>query len=195
MATDTRDRILTALRGLLADGGTDAATLENVAAAAGVSKGGLLYHFPSKQDLFHGLLEQTKQAVAAELEGLATGDDVVRTFLEYSAPRDEQERGFITALITGIRNEGGQARAAVDVGSAAGGTGESDEYQVAGLFADIFAAWEAPIRAAVEDPVTAEIILQVGNGMYLAAVCGLPAPDPGLTRELVDRLVAAAHRG
>ncbi|WP_029137129.1 TetR/AcrR family transcriptional regulator [Nakamurella lactea] len=197
MATDTRDRILTALRGLLASGGTDAATLENVAAAAGVSKGGLLYHFPSKQELFHGLLEQTKQAVAAELSGLTSRDDVVRTFLEYSAPRDEQERGFITALITGIRNEGGQVGSAAGQESGPGsgtgtGTGADDEYRVAGLFADIFAAWEEPIRQSVDDPVTAEIILQVGNGMYLAAVCGLPAPDPELTRQLVDRLVAAA---
>jgi AcrR family transcriptional regulator len=189
MATDTRDRILAALRDLLATGGTDAATLENVAAEAGVSKGGLLYHFPSKQDLFHGLLAQTRESVAAELGGLTSGDDVVRRFLEYSAPRDERERGFITALITGIRNELGAEPAAAHTGEA------DDDYQVSGLFADIFAAWEEPIRAAVADPVTAEIILQVGNGMYLAAVCGLPAPDLELTRSMVDRLVAGAHRG
>lgn len=190
MATSTRDRILTALRTLLAGGGTDAATLENVAAEAGVSKGGLLYHFPSKQELFRGLLEQTRDSVAAELGGLESGDDVVRTFLEYSSPRDEEERGFIAALITGIRNE----RGAHDDDGNPDDTSD-DDYQVAGLFADIFAAWEEPIRAAVPEPVTAEIILQVGNGMYLAAVCGLPAPDPDLTGRLVDRLVAAAHHG
>ncbi|MGI8415436.1 MAG: TetR/AcrR family transcriptional regulator [Nakamurella sp.] len=184
MATDTRDRILAALRMLLAGGGTDAATLENVAAEAGVSKGGLLYHFPSKQDLFRGLLTQTRDAVTAELGALDTADDVVRAFLDYSAPRDEQERGFIMALITAIRSDQ----------PGAGTPADSDEYQVAALFADIFAAWEAPIRAAVDDQVTAEIILQVGNGMYLAAVCGLPAPDPTLLQQVIERLLASAHR-
>lgn len=186
MATDTRDRILAALRMLLAGGGTDAATLENVAAEAGVSKGGLLYHFPSKQDLFRGLLTQTRDAVTAELGALDTADDVVRAFLEYSAPRDEQERSFIIALITAIRSD--------QAGATATATAESDDYQIAALFADIFAAWEAPIRAAVDDQVTAEIILQVGNGMYLAAVCGLPAPDPTLLQQVIERLLASAHR-
>lgn len=184
MTAGTRDRILAALREVLAGGGTDAATLENVAARAGVSKGGLLYHFPSKQELFHGLLAQTRESVATELGSLSSQGDVVRTFLEYSAPRDEQERGFIAALITGIRNEHGASADEQPAG---------DDYRVSGLFADIFAAWEEPIRAAVGDPVTAEIILRVGNGMYLAAVCGLPAPDPDLTNALVDRLVAAAR--
>lgn len=185
MATDTRDRILAALRALLARGGTAAATLEIVAAEAGVSKGGLLYYFPSKQDLFHGLLTQTRDAVTAELGALDSKDDVVRAFLDYSAPRDEQERSFIMALITAMR--------AVDTYNA-DGTENAEEYQPAALFADIFAAWEAPVRAVVDDQVTAEIILQVGNGMYLAAVCGLPPPDPALLRLVADRLVTAARQ-
>ncbi|MDQ6657322.1 MAG: hypothetical protein M3Z00_03655 [Actinomycetota bacterium] len=122
--------------------------------------------------------------MTAELGALDTADDVVRAFLDYSAPRDEQERGFIMALITAIRSD--QAGAAAEQ--------DPDDYQVAALFADLFAAWEAPIRAAVDDQVTAEIILQVGNGMYLAAVCGLPAPDPALLQRVIERLLADARR-
>jgi AcrR family transcriptional regulator len=44
----TRDRLLDAFEGLLIAHGPRAATLDAVAAAAEVSKGGLLYHFPSK---------------------------------------------------------------------------------------------------------------------------------------------------
>ncbi|MDQ2844846.1 MAG: hypothetical protein M3Y77_00480 [Actinomycetota bacterium] len=122
--------------------------------------------------------------MTAELGALDNTDDVVRAFLDYSAPRDEQERGFIMALITAIRSDHAGPTS----------TADSDDYQIAALFADIFAAWEAPIRAAVDDQVTAEIILQVGNGMYLAAVCGLPAPDPALLQQVIDRLLASAHR-
>ncbi|GCB56911.1 hypothetical protein rerp_33190 [Rhodococcus erythropolis] len=51
MAADTRDRILDALEKLLLVSGVAQVTLEGVAAEAGVSKGGLLYHFPSKEAL------------------------------------------------------------------------------------------------------------------------------------------------
>jgi len=56
MASDARDRILRAVRDLLADGGPSSVTLEAVADRAGLSKGGLLYHFPSKSALYVGLL-------------------------------------------------------------------------------------------------------------------------------------------
>ncbi|MEA2177259.1 MAG: hypothetical protein QOG77_556, partial [Solirubrobacteraceae bacterium] len=44
----TRDRLIDAFENLLVTVGSRAATLDAVAAAADVSKGGLLYHFPSK---------------------------------------------------------------------------------------------------------------------------------------------------
>ena len=46
--TSTRERILGAYEDLLIVDGPRMATLDAVAAAAGVSKGGLLYHFKSK---------------------------------------------------------------------------------------------------------------------------------------------------
>lgn len=209
MSRDTRDRILDALRSLLARGGAAEATLENVAAEAGVSKGGLLYHFPSKDALFHGLVERTRDSVASECAalGAACPDDpsaasaaVVRAYLEYTAPRDETERGFITALIDAARRPGGAERGAgVDArqrngtGSPAsrqaGMDGVADADQLSGLFAEIFAPWVEMIRSAVPDPVLAEIILQTGNGWYLSSVCGLPAPEPAVFRATVDRLV------
>ncbi|MGN6428010.1 MAG: TetR/AcrR family transcriptional regulator, partial [Leifsonia sp.] len=50
-ARSARDRILDAFEELLAEHSERAATLDAVAAKAGVSKGGLLYHFASKDAL------------------------------------------------------------------------------------------------------------------------------------------------
>lgn len=192
MSGDTRDRILDALRSLLARGGAAEATLENVAAEAGVSKGGLLYHFPSKDALFRGLVERTRDSVAAECAALnsagtqdvtAAKAAVVRAYLEYTAPRDETERGFITALIDAARRPGS--------GSGKTDGAETDD-DLSGLFAEIFQPWMDMIRSAVPDPVLAEVILQTGNGWYLSSVCGLPAPDPAVFTAAVDRLVAQA---
>ncbi|MFL1379120.1 TetR/AcrR family transcriptional regulator, partial [Nocardiopsis protaetiae] len=44
-ASNTRDRILDALQEILVQEGYSSVTLEAVARAASVSKGGLLYHF------------------------------------------------------------------------------------------------------------------------------------------------------
>lgn len=52
------ERILEAARKILADGGyLTRFSLSEVAAEAGVSKGGLLHHFPSKEALLRGLSE------------------------------------------------------------------------------------------------------------------------------------------
>lgn len=188
MATDTRERILVAMRALLARGGTTAATLENVAAEAGISKGGLLYHFPSKQDLYRGLLTRTRDSVTAELTGHDTQDGVVRAYLEYTAPRDEEERGFVSALLDAIR-------AADRATPGADQPGVGDDAELSTLLAEIFSVWEQPVRDAVDDPLLAELILQFGNGLYLASVFGLPTPDPAVLRDLTDRLVTQATPG
>lgn len=53
-----RSRLLNCAARLIVDHGLSALTLENVAREAGVSKGGLLYHYPGKDALIGGLFEQ-----------------------------------------------------------------------------------------------------------------------------------------
>ena len=53
-----RDRILDAAEQLVAAQGASNLTLDAVAQTAGISKGGLLYHFPSKDALLVGMLDR-----------------------------------------------------------------------------------------------------------------------------------------
>ena len=53
-----RERVLDAAESRLLAGGPAALVLDAVARDAGVSKGGLLYHFPSKTALVDGLVER-----------------------------------------------------------------------------------------------------------------------------------------
>lgn len=73
MAEGTRDRILDALEKLLLVNGVAQVTLEAVAAQAGVSKGGLLYHFPSKEALLAAMVrrlgERSDQQLADAIAG------------------------------------------------------------------------------------------------------------------------------
>lgn len=53
-----RGRIVEAAERLVSEEGAAHLTLDAVAGDAGVSKGGLLYHFPSKEALLEGMLER-----------------------------------------------------------------------------------------------------------------------------------------
>lgn len=60
-----RDALLDALKSLICEGSVHDITLDSVAARAGVTKGGLIYHFKSKEALLHGLVERMLQRVDA----------------------------------------------------------------------------------------------------------------------------------
>src|SRR4051812_12227792 len=54
----TRDRLLTAASSVFAERGYDGASLDHVAAAAGLTKGAVYSNFGSKEDLFYALMQQ-----------------------------------------------------------------------------------------------------------------------------------------
>ncbi len=54
----SREAILNAAEAVVLEKGSGHMSLEAVAARAGVSKGGLLYHFPTKEDLLRGMMER-----------------------------------------------------------------------------------------------------------------------------------------
>ena len=95
---DARTRILDAAEAIVRKGGVSALTLEAAARAAGVSKGGLLYHFASKEALLSGLLTRLADFVAADFEaGVAAQapgpGQVARAMVEWAVgmPQAESE--------------------------------------------------------------------------------------------------------
>jgi len=69
----TRQRLLDAAGELACDEGASSLSLDAVAARAGVSKGGLLYHFPTKNALLRALVAEHVARIRAELESRAPG--------------------------------------------------------------------------------------------------------------------------
>lgn len=175
MATDTRDRILTALRTVLAERGSGGVTLESVAAEAGISKGGLLYHFPSKEALYEGILDRCESDVTAMISTKTAELGATRAYLDYSLPTEDDEGEYMTALIAAVR--------------AGDGTGAHAPEQLVRTFT----VGEAPLMADVQDPVLAQTIRLVGLGMYLSAIAGLPMPEADVLQAVCDRLVSAAE--
>jgi AcrR family transcriptional regulator len=80
-----KERVLDAYQDILIEHGVGAITLEAVAARAEVSKGGLLYHFGSKEALLQGLIDRVGQLGAVDLEtAKAAPEGVVRYYLRSS---------------------------------------------------------------------------------------------------------------
>lgn len=67
---DARTRILDAAERIVQEKGVPALTLEAAARGAGISKGGLLYHFASKEAMLHGLVARLADSVRADFEAV-----------------------------------------------------------------------------------------------------------------------------
>lgn len=178
MASDTRDRILDSLERLLLEQGLAHVTLEAVAAEAQVSKGGLLYHFRSKEALLAGMVRRLGERSDRHLaDAVATGRTVSEIYLQYPSAESADEMTLYRSMLAAMRSADGQ----------------HDEVQQA--LAEVMRSWDDGLLAEIDDPVRAEIVRLVGDGIYLAALLGLPEPDPELHRRVVHRLLGADPAG
>ena len=63
-----RERLIAAATAEFADGGYSASTLDAIAARAGVTKGGLYFHFAGKGELFFAVLDHWREHRRRELQ-------------------------------------------------------------------------------------------------------------------------------
>ncbi|WP_248582870.1 TetR family transcriptional regulator [Nocardioides sp. InS609-2] len=172
--TSKREAILDAYRDEIAEHGISTVTLESVAARAGVSKGGLLYHFPSKQALTDALAQRLRDYTDANL-ALADTRGTARAFLQTSRPATAEAQHY-WAVITAVQSD----------------TAAVSEH-TRQIVHDVFADWSVRLKADISDPVLADIIRLVGDGLYLAAVTGLPALPARRANRVINHLIAAAE--
>lgn len=67
---DARTRILDAAESIVQAKGVPALTLEAAARGAGISKGGLLYHFASKEAMLSGLVARLAESIQADFDAV-----------------------------------------------------------------------------------------------------------------------------
>ncbi|GAA5149481.1 TetR/AcrR family transcriptional regulator [Microbacterium pseudoresistens] len=171
-----RERVLDAFETLLIDEGERAATLEATAKAADVSKGGLLYHFASKDELADGLIERATILADDDLERMSTASDgpvsyFLRTSIMEGSPLDR-------ALIAVSR------------------LAQSGVVEAGDALRRIRRSWSTALRPHVRDDTALDLVMLVSDGLYYnnaldAAGDGsgaLAAPVP--EGEALNRLIA-----
>ena len=172
-----RDAVLDAFERLLVEDGERAATLDAAARAAGVSKGGLLYHFPSREALVDGVLARFSALVDADLEVMADAPEgPVAYFVRSSVSSDTAfERAGVAA-----------ARLA-----------QAGHPSAVRMIRSVRQRWLGAVRARVADPTVALAITLIGDGLYYDsalhgddAETGVDAPPASE----MDALVAMLER-
>lgn len=174
-----RERILDAAEARLLKHGPGGLVLEAVARDAGVSKGGLLYHFASKDALVDGLIGRmldsfdVVQAKLADAELVQKGK-WTRAYLASTVTDDGEPADNSAQLMAGIL-------AAID----------NDPVRLRRI-RKRFAAWHERLEDDDLDVVTTTIVRLAADGLWLSALLGLPRLDKALQRRVLVRLLEMA---
>ena len=171
-----RQQVLEVAARLSLQKGPASVTLDAVSQAAGVSKGGLLHHFPSKQALLDGMF-----------------DDLVGKFgqaIDEEMARHPAEAGRFT-------------RAYLAVCFSPEHSGESDGWKtlVTALLAEphlrqrwrLWALRQAERHAATDGSVDAELVRFAVDGLWLSQLLDGAVPGPERQRALMERLIALSR--
>ena len=70
----TRGALIAAARRLFADRGYEDVPADEIAAAAGVTRGALYHHFTDKRELFDAVFEQLEQDITSDIGAIMTAD-------------------------------------------------------------------------------------------------------------------------
>jgi AcrR family transcriptional regulator len=175
-AGETRDKLLdAAARLLLRD--PSKLTLDAVAVEAGVSKGGLLYHFSSKGQLLDAVVDRWEASFQEQIDAAAEPGPGgwTRAYADVTAKDGEDpharevDSGILAALaLQPERLEAVRAR---------------------------YEGWQERVQADGIDAVDATIVRLAADGLWFSELLGLGPPTGPLRDRVLERLRAMTRTG
>ncbi len=174
---DTKSRIIGAAEEVVLRDGVARLTLEAAAAEAGLSKGGVLYHFPTRDALVAAMVDEIIEEFDRDILDHLENDDgpgafaraYIRATMAPGSPRpdrqDRQDR-LGAALIAAAA---AQPSLLVPLQAAAD-------------------RWQARMADDGLDPALATVVRLACDGLWLCDLFGLAAPSSGLRTDLGARL-------
>jgi AcrR family transcriptional regulator len=141
--------------------GPQALTLEAVAAEAGVSKGGLLYHFASKRELLDGVVQRWLDEFQDDID--AAGPGFLPGYVRASDGAKAEEAGLLAALVA--------------------------DPDVLATVRERYATWQDRVVTEGGDPVEATVARLAADGLWLADLLGMAPPEDELRERVLARLL------
>jgi AcrR family transcriptional regulator len=179
--TTTRDTILDAAERLIARDGVQHLTIGRVAEEAAVSRGGLFYHFPSKEALVQAMVQRMVDGWQAALDTVVAQDPepygrftraYARLVLRADDERTEATGAVMGALIAGLA---------------------FDPRLLDPLHARL-RAWQAQSEAEL-DPAAAAVVRLTTHALWTNELLLTNTISPELRRAIVARLEALTRPG
>lgn len=170
-----RDTVLDAYERILVEDGARGATLDATARAAGVSKGGLLYHYASKDALQTAIVERLRALVEADIATIESAPEgPVAFFVRSSVMEDDElDRAIIATSRLAQSGHAGATAALVEMRE----------------------AWEGVLRPHVRDAAALDLVMLVSDGLYFNNALGGDTPLTAVPRGAsLDALVDLVAR-
>ncbi len=175
MSTNTkRPAILRAAQRILQRDGVAHLTIDAVARESGVSKGGVLYHFPSKEALLEGIVSflmedfTRDQAILQQEEEPGPGQ-WLRSYIRASTmPNPAEEADAAMGLIVAITNNP----------------------RLLEPIRAYFAVWQAEAINDGLTPTMATILRLATDGLWFSEWLGLAPPQGALREEVIQTLLS-----
>lgn len=173
--TQTRYRLLVAASELVVSDGVNALTLEGVAQRANVSKGGLLYHFPSKEALVEGMVmlfvQQFEEKLAQELaqdERPNSAGAWLRAFVRASFLTQYPEQSVVSSALAALVNSPATLA----------------------TMQRAYDSWKARAFSCNLPPMTVTLVMLATDGLWYGELLGLKPLDASARDALRDHLIA-----
>jgi AcrR family transcriptional regulator len=168
-----KELIFKAVSQIVIEDGVEKLTLEAVAHKAGISKGGLLYHFPNKEALILGVIDQLSNRFMEQFDKRAEDDQDskgkwTRSYIDCASPGENDLDSLYTAL------------------SAAHFTNPQMLQQLQSFYSEI----QNKIEHDEVDPVGATLVRLAIDGLWFAEMFGLAPPGADLRKQVIERLKA-----
>ena len=165
----TKQRLLDAAGAVVRRDGPQALTLDAVAGEAGVSKGGLLYHYGSKRELIEALVARWLADFQDDID--AADPHFVRGYVRASDPAGEiaDELGLLAALVA--------------------------DPAVLRTVRERYAIWQDRVEREGSDPVDATVARLAADGLWLAELLGMAPPRGRLREQVHARMLELAGPG
>ncbi|MDD5370686.1 MAG: TetR/AcrR family transcriptional regulator [Anaerolineaceae bacterium] len=169
ISSATQIAILNAASRVILEKGAEALTLDAVAQAAGISKGGLLYHYPSKKKLIEGMVSRLIGGVDAAIEKELSNSagDYLTAYIRVSFETNPERDRISCALSAAIANNPDllkplQAR---------------------------YLEWQDRAAAAAPSPEIGTLIRLALDGLWISDLLVFAPPSPAMREKMLHRLL------
>ncbi|WP_226582625.1 TetR/AcrR family transcriptional regulator [Halobacillus litoralis] len=173
-----RHKILEAAALIVKEQGSDALTLDATAKRAEVSKGGLLYHFSTKEALVEGLVQHM--------------NDIYRSNVEELVGKDEEEKGKWSRSFINVMHDKSVENQTISAGMLAA---QGINPELLQPLQNTYADWQAHIQQDGLDEVDATILRLAVDGLWLSEIFGLGTLSRELREKVLERLNEQTYKG